>query len=244
MRSRHFALVATALALTVLATAPAQARKTIDGSGKLETRTLDLPAFTKLDLGGNFQVEVDFGKTQQVEVTVDDNLWDNLDADVSSGRLSLSWKKNCKPSDHCTAKITVTDLDEFNLHGAGDIAMHGYRGKDLTFYVRGAGSAKLDGIVEDLDIIITGAGDCDARDLKAKNVKVTVSGVGDCEVYASDSIEARVSGVGNIDYWGKPGTARTRRSRAWGTSAPADPANRAEIVCTTTGDAAARRLDG
>jgi len=210
MRSRPVVLVAAALlAAVTVAAAPAQARRSVEGSGKLETRTLDLPAFTKLDLGGAFEVEVDFGKTQKVEITVDDNLWDNLDADVSGGRLSLSWKKDCSPSDHCSAKITVTALDEFDLHGAGDIVMHGYRGKKLNFHVRGAGSAELDGAVDDLDLLISGAGDCDARDLKAKNVKVRVSGVGDCKVYASESIDARVSGVGNISYWGKPATKDT-----------------------------------
>ncbi len=39
-----------------------------------------------------------------------------------------------------------------------------------------------------------------------------MSGAGEAKVYASESFEGRVSGVGNIDYWGDPEHEKTRVS--------------------------------
>jgi hypothetical protein len=213
MRSRQFALTAAAVFLAAACAGPALARQAIEGSGELETRTLDVAAFTKIDLGGAFDVEIGFGQNQQVEVTVDDNLWDNLVADVDGGRLELDWAKNCDPSDRCAIRITMSaPLEEFTLHGAGDVEVEGLAGKRLAFYLRGAGDVELDGTVDALEIMLTGAGDCDARELEAKDVKVSLSGVGNCKVYASESLDAKVSGVGNVTYWGDPERKSTKVS--------------------------------
>lgn len=205
MRFPIHALAAGTLLLAVALATPVQAAgKTIEGSGKLETRTLELDAFTKIDLGGAFDVEVTIGKTRKVEISIDDNLWDNLEAHVEDGTLDLEWDKNCQPSDHCAVHITMAALEEFTLHGAGDVDVSGLDGKSLIFYLRGAGDVKLDGKVKDLEIFLTGAGNCDARKLKAEDVAIVLSGVGDCEAYASASIDVQITGVGNVTYWGSP----------------------------------------
>jgi len=46
---------------------------------------------------------------------------------------------------------------------------------------------------------VSGAADIDTRDLKARKVEISVSGAGNAKVYASESFEGRVSGVGNIE---------------------------------------------
>ncbi len=204
MPFRNHALAACTLLLAIALTAPAQAGDPIEGSGKLETRTLEFGTFNKIVLGGAFDVEVAIGKTPKVEVTVDDNLWDNLEALVKDGTLDLDWKKSCNPSDHCTVRITTAALEEFTLHGAGNVGITGLDGKSLIFYLRGAGDVKLDGKVQDLQIFLTGAGDCDARKLQAQDVAIVLSGVGNCEAFASASIDVQVTGVGNVTYWGSP----------------------------------------
>jgi len=39
-----------------------------------------------------------------------------------------------------------------------------------------------------------------------------VSGAGEAKVFASESFEGRVSGVGSIDYWGDPEHQKTKVS--------------------------------
>ena len=204
MRFPIHALAAGTLLLAVALAAPVQAGEPIKGSGKLETRTLKLETFHKIDLGGAFDVTVTIGKTQKVEITIDDNLWDNLDAEVEDGTLDLEWDKSCQPSDHCTVRITMAALDEFTLHGAGNVDIGGLDGQSLVFYLRGAGDVTLDGKVKELEIFLTGAGNCDARKLQAEDVAIVLSGVGNCETYAGKSIDVQVTGVGNVTYWGSP----------------------------------------
>jgi hypothetical protein len=176
----------------------------IEGSGDLETRELELDEFSRIDLGGAFDLEVSFGDRQKVEVTIDDNLWDNLDADVSGGELELDWKKDCQPDRHCKIKLTVRSLEEVNIHGACDAEIEGFKGDRFAYTLSGAGDLTMDGEVDELEIQVSGAGNADTRDLKAKQVKINVSGAGNATVYASEKIRARVSGVGQVTYYGDP----------------------------------------
>lgn len=205
MRIRLIALAAALLGATALSAGPVPAAEPLVGSGKPETRTLDLAAFTKIDLGGAFAAGIVFGKTQRVEVTIDDNLWDILRAEVDEGRLSLDWAGHCQPAVPAVVKIVMAaPLQEFTLAGAGDARVTGLAGKQLDFYLRGTGSAAVDGFVETLQVFLTGAGSCDAGELKAQDVTVVLSGVGDCAVHADGSLDVRISGVGNVTYTGDP----------------------------------------
>lgn len=205
MRSRHFALAAAVLLAAAPCAGPASAAEPLEGSGKPETRTLDLAAFTRIDLGGTFNASIGFGKTQRVEVTIDDNLWDILRAEVDNGRLSLDWAGRGQPAAPCLVTIVMAaPLEEFTLAGAGNVLVAGLSGKHLDLYLRGTGGAALEGFVESLQVFLTGAGGCDAGELKAKDVKVILAGVGDCDVHATESLDVRISGVGNVTYRGDP----------------------------------------
>ncbi len=210
MRCVSLALAAAALLAAALPAAAQPEVEALAGSGVPATRKLDLAPFTKIDAGGTFDVSVSVGLEQQVEVTIDDNLWDNLVAEVDDGRLALDWDKHCNPSVHCTVSITVKSLDEFTMHGAGNAGLEGLGGAALRFYLRGAGNAAMAGKVDDLQLVLTGTGDVFARDLQARKVSIVLSGVGNCEVFAADSLEADVTGVGDITYWGKPGHVDTK----------------------------------
>jgi hypothetical protein len=215
MRIRHAALAATASLLMIALALPAHAgwgRDRIEGSGDLETRELDLDTFDAVDLGGAFSVEIRFGDRQKVAVTIDDNLWDNLEADVSGGTFELGWDKSCEPDEDCKVVITMRELKRFVVHGACDAKIVDFDGDRFDFQVSGAAELDITGKVDELDIQISGAGEVDAKDLKAKHVKVHISGAGDADLYASESIDARISGAGNLDYWGNPEHKKTKVS--------------------------------
>ena len=210
-------IVVTLVLLLALAATSTQAgwfgrSRGIEGSGDLETRTLDLGDFDSIDVGGAFDLLVTQGDRYEVKVTIDDNLWDNLEARVHGHELSFDWDKRCDPDGHCRIEIITPKLKEVSVHGACDAEIHDFRGKSFKYVLSGAGSLEMDGEVEDLEIRVSGAGDADTRDLKARDVEIVVSGAGDASVYASHSIRARVSGVGSIEYYGDPEQKRTQVS--------------------------------
>lgn len=99
----HFRYMKTTLILVlILALAAGQASafsfgkhgKSIKGSGDLETRELELDNFDKTDIGGAFDLHVTLGKKQMVKITIDDNLWDNLEVEVDGHELQLDWDKS------------------------------------------------------------------------------------------------------------------------------------------------------
>jgi hypothetical protein len=83
------------------------------------------------------------------------------------------------------------------------ISADGFRA-DLS----GVGDLELAGECVALEANVSGVGDLDAADLRCANVTVTVSGVGEAKVYASESVDASVTGMGDISIAGDPKEVR------------------------------------
>jgi hypothetical protein len=216
MRSRY-SLMAACVAMALILTAGNAAawsfsKDTIEGSGDMETRELDLKEFDAIDVGGAFDLEITLGNEQKVVMTIDDNLWDNLEAEVNGGTLEIGWDKSCSPEGDSKVVIVVRELKAIDIHGAAEVEIADYRGDAFEFNVSGAAELEMDGQVDNLEINVSGAGEIDTRELKAKSVEISVSGAGEAKVYASESFEGRVSGVGSIDYWGNPKHQKTKVS--------------------------------
>lgn len=60
----------------------------------------------------------------------------------------------------------------------------------------GAGNVAATGNVERVEAEISGAGDLDFSDLVAEIATIEISGAGDVRIYASESLDASVSGAG------------------------------------------------
>lgn len=179
------------------------------GNGDLETRELSLDEFNALEVGGAFEVDVRLGKRQKVAITVDENLWQYLETRVKNQWLKVDWDRKCRPSDECRIEIVVEKLEEISVHGAVDANIHDFRGDRFRFRLSGAGSLEMDGEVDDLEINLSGAGEVDTRRLKARRVDVRISGAGNAEVYASEGMKGRVSGLGSLTYHGDPENKET-----------------------------------
>ncbi len=68
----------------------------------------------------------------------------------------------------------------------------------------GVGTVTASGAVESVDVLAQGVGTTALFDLASESAKVWLSGVGTVEVNATQSLFARVSGVGTVFYSGNP----------------------------------------
>ena len=120
--------------------------------------------------------------------------------------------------------VTVKDLSEIDLAGAGSIhceALHGeslvlkHSGaglmeiKDLNFNhldvdLGGLGEIRLKGEVQAQQVDLSGAGSYSAEGLKSQQCDVVISGVGSARVWVDGSLTAQVTGAGSIRYKGSP----------------------------------------
>ncbi len=70
----------------------------------------------------------------------------------------------------------------------------------------------LSGSAEVLKVGVSGAANLEAKELIARLVKIDLSGAANATVYAEESVNASVSGVGNINYYGNPSDVQSNVS--------------------------------
>jgi hypothetical protein len=185
-------------------------RDKVYGSGNLATVIRDVKSFTRIEVDCAFDVEITVGPEREVKLTFDDNLLDLITTRVRGRTLYLDCDGEHSSDYTCLAEITVPQLEELTIDGAGNALIRGFSGEYLEYNLRGAGDLVVEGAVGELEINLSGAGDVDTRQLVAKHSDVSVSGAGHVKVYAEKSFRGVVSGVGTIAYYGNP--ERVRKS--------------------------------
>lgn len=181
----------------------------VRGNGNRETEVRDVEDFNQIDLAGAFDVEIMVGDDYYVEISTDENLLKYITTKVRGDKLIIDEKKDLNPRRDIEIKIGVPSLEMIESSGANSIWAEGFDEDKLDIGLSGAGSVDLRGDVRKLRIDVSGAGSIEASKLYAEYVKVYISGAGSADVYASESIDAKVSGVGSIDFYGDPRDVRT-----------------------------------
>jgi hypothetical protein len=101
------------------------------------------------------------------------------------------------------------DRLEVNLSGAGALNLEGLALQHLVSTLSGAGSVTLGGVIDSLELTLSGAGNLDAGRLQSRIAIVRLSGLGSATLRASETLDANVSGAGNIHYYGQPAIHQT-----------------------------------
>jgi len=148
------------------------------------------------------------GPAASVAVTTDDNILTNIVTTVEGQTLKIKTKHSYNTSLGVKVTITVPALNGVAVFGSGNIHVAGLKAGDLEARVTGSGDVVLKGVADRLNASITGSGDLRAGDLAAKNVQVAVTGSGDAAVRATEQLDAKVTGSGNVRYSGNPSQVR------------------------------------
>jgi hypothetical protein len=195
-------LLSAALALPTLLTGCG-----LRGSGVEATETRELESFDAIAIDGGFILiaHVDPAVTQRVELRGDDNIVPAVVATVADRELELTidhWL--VRPKIDMTVEVWVPSLRKISVSGAADMRVDGLHGERFDLAVSGASTSTLSGTVDHFEVVSSGANTLHASELHAKVVKIDVSGAGDSEVWASEQLDATVSGAGNVRYHGQP----------------------------------------
>jgi Putative auto-transporter adhesin, head GIN domain len=179
---------------------------TVIGSGNVVSETREATGFTSVSLDGAEDVNIKFGDAESVVITGEDNIIFLIETNVQNHQLVIKTKPQMtyvakKP---ITIDVTVVALDQVALNGSGNMNVSGYTGNSLTVGLDGSGNMILDGTADNLKITLGGSGNIEADQLQAKSATAVLNGSGNIMVYASDSLDATVSGSGNIRYSGNP----------------------------------------
>lgn len=196
MRKTHLAVGITALAAGFFASAPAWAAD----------QTRELPVFQSITSQGAYQVTVNVGQKQSVVVSASDAMLARVETKVVDTHLVISTpeRKNSSSDDKVHISISVEQLKQFQLEGAGKTEINNLSGERFRLNYQGVGLLKANGKVQTLIIKAEGVGSINTRDLEAQHVDVSLEGVGSVQVRATESLRAKVDGIGSLTYYGKP----------------------------------------
>lgn len=187
----------------------------IKGSGKAETKTIDVAGLTGLRAGGAFKITITPDDSPLV-VTCDDNLLPHLTHEVTDGILSLGFDQGISTSSPIEAKVGIKNLKLLDLSGACTLDANGVTAEDLEVGLSGASKADLAGRVAKADLSLSGSGRL-VLDAAPSEVALVGSGAAQVEIKGAGDIstlKADLSGASSANVAGRIRNADVQLSGA------------------------------
>jgi hypothetical protein len=199
---------------------------TISGSGKEVAVARQVGTFSTLRLDSSVDVRAHQGATPSVTVHADDNIEPLVETTTDGDTLLVRLKKGSSFRTHHNVVVDVVftsltavqqrgsgDLHidkisgpkfESSISGSGDLQIENAQVGAFALSIAGSGDVVISGTADEARFGIAGSGDINARNFAAKKVSVSISGSGDAHVNATEAIEAKVAGSGDVTYSGHP----------------------------------------
>jgi hypothetical protein len=180
--------------------------------------------YNGVKVGDSFTVEISQNETNILRVDAESAILSQIKTEVKDSVLFIYTEGKIKTDKPIAINIGVKSLNFLDVSGAanvktinqlkcnsiaitssgaGDVEVN-TKANSIIIMLSGAGNIHLKGITQILDVKASGAGELIATDLEATKVIAKVSGAGNVKVYATQSINADVSGVGSVIYKGNP----------------------------------------
>lgn len=208
----------------------------IKGNGNIVNKQLDVTEYEEIYLSGFGDViyEQRSWDDPYLQVSVDDNIFPYLDIKVENGKLYIKPKDNHNLNPTRFKVYTSSSaLNRVKISGSGDVHLKGELNSDkievsisgsggiasdslycnaLVLGISGSGKANLEGVCNNASFNVSGSGRIEAQEYQVMDLNCNVSGSGKMKVHANRSINATISGSGNIEYKGSPETVNQRVS--------------------------------
>ena len=180
-----------------------------EGSGTLVTERLALSGFTGIEVAGSWLVTVRPGP-YDVQVTVDDNVVDDLQVEVRGDALHFGLRPQVRLRRvTLRAQVTMPSLEAVGVAGSGDAAFSDFESPSLRLSVTGSGDVEGSGIsVGAVDAEVSGSGDITLEGCANESAHVSITGSGDvtlrgaADAEPAGALTLQISGSGSADVGG------------------------------------------
>jgi hypothetical protein len=179
-------------------------RKGTSGSGTIRTEKREVGAFSAVEVSGAYEVEIVCQKQPGLEVEGDDNILPLVKTYVENNTLYIMSENSFNIKKPIKVRVTTANLEGVSSSGASKITLDGVKNEQLAIETNGASKIDATGETKTLEIESNGASRVDVTDLRAARVKVSLSGAGQANIYASEEVNADVSGAARVTYYGEP----------------------------------------
>ncbi len=174
----------------------------VDGNGDREIESRNLTGFERIEINGDFDVQITTGEEPAAIIETDENLIDLIVTHVSGNKLIVETRNGIciRPTRPVEISISAGDIREITLNGSGLVYCYGLIAENLEVDLSGSGEIELDNVVcTAADIELEGSGliDCD---LVSEDVKTQLEGSGEIKVRGqSVSGDHKIIGSGKIN---------------------------------------------
>lgn len=189
------------------------------------SKTYTVGEFSEVVLDGAFKVNLIQGDECSVVVKATyDDVFDNIKIKRYGNEVSINMDASLFELRRVSLYITSKTLEKLKIEGGVNLKTNGFldlqnlsvqiegganvdlnmKAQNVDVYGEGGFLFELKGVAEKLDVTIKGAGHVSASELKTKDVSFVVAGFGTGSVYATNTLNARIEGVGKLRYKGKP----------------------------------------
>ncbi len=229
-------LLLAAIMITSMSHAQWWGNKKVKGNGNMTTETRTTGDYDGIKCAGSMDYILVAGTEGKIKIKGEENLLKHIITEVKNGKLIVKVEKgiNLRPSWNKTIKITIPfkDISSVSLAGSGDLwnedviisndfdvslagsgdVIINVQASSVEGSLAGSGDLTLKGKTNYLDVRVAGSGDIHGFGLQANHTTVSVAGSGDVKVVSNESLKARVSGSGDIEYRGNPSKEDTKVS--------------------------------
>ena len=193
--------------------------------GTYQTRTEDVSGFNRIRVETFGEVIIKQGDEESLSIEAPRDYLRYITTEVDDETLVISTRRGFLggPIYKVTYTITVKDLEEVSLSGAGAVKIFELVGDHFEVNLTGAGSVEIDELAADSlevnlasagaiviageadsqKVDISGVGSYEAGDLRSNDAEILLTGAGSAVVWVEDSLDVTVSGVGSVSYFGE-----------------------------------------
>ncbi len=185
----------------------------VKGSGKIAEETRSVGAFDRIDIEGEAKLEATVGNgAPSLVIAADDNLLPLIGTELRGHTLRIYPKEpyNDTHGHGIRVRLTVPALRGVTVGGACSGTIDGVSGDEFDIEIAGAGQLTASGAAKLVRVRVSGSGEIDIQKVTAESAEVDVSGAGHVRLTATASLDAKVSGVGDVRYAGNPPNVRRK----------------------------------
>ena len=177
----------------------------VKGNGNFVSEMRELSKFKAIEISiGYDKIIVNCGQKPSIHISGDENILPLITTRISKGILKIESDSTFETKADSEIIINVKSLKEFTFDGVGETVIQNVNSEKFTCNINGVGSCELNGKVESFYVSVNGVGSVNARQLIADDVIASLNGVGSVKLYAKNSLNASVNGIGGLTYFGNP----------------------------------------
>ncbi|MBN9483969.1 MAG: hypothetical protein BGO70_10210 [Bacteroidetes bacterium 43-93] len=202
------------LSLAIVTITSASCKKLrLKGEGPVVSETRYVSPFNQINADGDVDVDVYPSSENKVEVSGYHNLVPVYKTEVSGNTLKLHFQDgyiNVR-NNNIHVSVYTTQPAGVKINGSGNINVSsGFQPGSMSADVNGSGKISIaNNHFGNMDLRVNGSGEIDASSCTGDYVTAKISGSGNIKITVGNSLDAHISGSGDIDYWGNPGTVNT-----------------------------------